>query len=358
MPSATIRSVIASSEGPPGSHGRPNPLRPKGLKPSPWRWYLLLFAAFLVACDRAGEAERLLASAEQSRQAGQLKVAADLYHRAADLREGDFDTQYQAALLDLEVRNLDEAEGHLEKAVSLRPDFAPAHLNLGVVFVQRGQRAEGRKAFLDALRLDPRLTRAYYNLGVLELDDGQLDAAEMLFKQTLGRDPTHRASYVRLGNLYVKQRKFAAARHVLGEALQRGPNDAKSFFFLGLAHEGLGEYEHSIAAFRRAIELNPSSTQAHYNLGTVLLRTNAYQAARTSLHEALRLDPHASDAWYNLAVASTRLGEKDQALQQLKRAIEFNPALAAEAQGDSDFTSLHTDPDFLAVTQRLERNPG
>jgi hypothetical protein len=49
----------------------------------------------------AGVAERLLASAEQSRQAGQLNVAAALYHQAADLREGDFDTLYQAALLDV-----------------------------------------------------------------------------------------------------------------------------------------------------------------------------------------------------------------------------------------------------------------
>jgi hypothetical protein len=84
------------------------------MKRSSWRWYLgLLVAVSLVACDQAGEAERLVASAEQFRQAGQLKVAADLYHRAADLREGHFDTLYQAALLDLQVDNLDEAEGHL-----------------------------------------------------------------------------------------------------------------------------------------------------------------------------------------------------------------------------------------------------
>jgi hypothetical protein len=59
-----------------------------------------LFASFLVACDQAGEADRLVASAEQSRKAGQLNVAADLYHRTADLRAGDVDILSQAALLD------------------------------------------------------------------------------------------------------------------------------------------------------------------------------------------------------------------------------------------------------------------
>jgi tetratricopeptide (TPR) repeat protein len=163
-------------------HARPQPVGLTGMKRSSWRWYLgLLVAVFLVACDQAGEAERKVASAEQSRQVGQLKVAANLYHRAADLREGHFDTLYQAALLDLQVDNLDEAEGHLRKVLSLRPDFGPPHLNLGVVFVQRGQRAEGRKELLEALRFDPRLTRAYYSLAVLELDDGRLEEAEAGF---------------------------------------------------------------------------------------------------------------------------------------------------------------------------------
>jgi Flp pilus assembly protein TadD len=55
--------------------------------------------------------------------------------------------------LDLLVGHLDQAEEHLGKAIALRPDCGPAHLNLGVVFVRRGQTAEGRRAFLEVLRL-------------------------------------------------------------------------------------------------------------------------------------------------------------------------------------------------------------
>jgi Flp pilus assembly protein TadD len=69
--------------------------------------------------------------------------------------------------------------------LSLRPDFGPAHLNLGVVCLQRGRRAEGRRELLEALRFDPRLTRAYYHLGVLELDDGRLEDAEGVFLRAI-----------------------------------------------------------------------------------------------------------------------------------------------------------------------------
>jgi tetratricopeptide (TPR) repeat protein len=320
------------------------------VKRFPWRWSLaFLVVAFLVACDHAGEAERLVASAEQSRQAGQLQVAADLYHRAAGLRESDFDTQYQAALLDLEVHNVDEAEGHLEKAVALRPDFGPAHLNLGVVFVQRGRRAEGRQAFLEALRYAPRLTRAYYNLGVLELDDGHLDAAEALFKQALGLDPTHQASYVRLGSLYVKQQQFSAALPWLEQASRLNAHDPQAFFHLGLAYDGLGWHAPAVAAFRTSIELSPSAA-AQYNLGTLLLKGGDVRGALPPLQAAVRLNPQFSDALYNLASVYAHLGERENALQSLQQAIQLNRSLAFEAQRDEDFRSLRSDADFAAIT--------
>jgi hypothetical protein len=67
-----ILFVTASREGPTGAILRSESESLTGVKCSSWRWSVaLLLAAFLVACDHAGEAERLVASAEQSRTAGQ-----------------------------------------------------------------------------------------------------------------------------------------------------------------------------------------------------------------------------------------------------------------------------------------------
>jgi len=79
---------------------------------------------------------------------------------------------------------MSEAEGHLRHVLSRRFDFAAAHLNLGVVLVNRGQE-EGRKEFLEALRVEPRLTRAYDNLGLLVLKDGQFSTTAELFKHAI-----------------------------------------------------------------------------------------------------------------------------------------------------------------------------
>jgi tetratricopeptide (TPR) repeat protein len=101
----------------------------------------------LVASGYAGEVEQLLAAAEQAEQGGQLDVAAELYHRAAAIQPENFNLQYAVGLHCVMIENWPEAEEHLKKTLSLRPDFAPAHLNLGVVYSQNGQREEARRAF-------------------------------------------------------------------------------------------------------------------------------------------------------------------------------------------------------------------
>jgi hypothetical protein len=57
------------------------------VKPSRWRSRVfLLMVGWLFACQQAGEVETLVASAEKARHEGQLALAADLYHRAAELQ--------------------------------------------------------------------------------------------------------------------------------------------------------------------------------------------------------------------------------------------------------------------------------
>jgi tetratricopeptide (TPR) repeat protein len=110
-----------------------------------------------------------MALAAKAKEEGQLEVAAELYHGAAGLTPQAFDAQYQAALLDLAVEKVNEAEAHLQKAVSLKPDVAVAHLNLGTVFLKKGEVEASRQEFREALRLNPRLTNAYFNLGMMEV---------------------------------------------------------------------------------------------------------------------------------------------------------------------------------------------
>jgi len=54
-----------------------------------------------------------------------------------------------------------------ERCLEIRPDFAPAYNNLGVIYQRQGRLEEALKAFREAVLCDPDYERAYHNLGRL-----------------------------------------------------------------------------------------------------------------------------------------------------------------------------------------------
>lgn len=56
---------------------------------------------------------------------------------------------------------------HLEQALKLEPNFAPAHYQLGVIAQAEGRLAEAAKAYEQAIRLSPEHATAYYRLAAV-----------------------------------------------------------------------------------------------------------------------------------------------------------------------------------------------
>lgn len=61
----------------------------------------------------------------------------------------------------------DQALAAYERCLEIRPDFAPAYNNLGVIYQRQGRLEEALKAFREAVLCDPDYERAYHNLGRL-----------------------------------------------------------------------------------------------------------------------------------------------------------------------------------------------
>jgi tetratricopeptide (TPR) repeat protein len=54
-------------------------------------------------------------------------------------------------------------------------------------------------------------------------------------------------------------------------------------------------------------------------------------------------------AVYNLACAYAMGGQREKAIANLRQALELNPDLTEWSKKDPDLTSLHGDPDYLAI---------
>lgn len=157
----------------------------------------------------------------------------------------------------IEARQWPEAVTNLQKAVSIEPGNALAHLNLGTaLYMQRD--ADGALAeYRTAARLAPSLARAHFGVGVI-LETRQQDREAIdAFTTAVASDPA-----------------YLEARFALAQALRRNQR----------VEESLPHYEH-------ILRVSPAASQAAFGLAIGLVRLGRYQEARARLEQAAKAFP-------------------------------------------------------------------
>ena len=76
--------------------------------------------------------------------------------------------------------------GHLKTAISLDPQFAEAHGNLGVLYGQQGKSAEAEELLRKAIENNPKYAQAYVNLGLILAGEGRFPEAEKEIREAVG----------------------------------------------------------------------------------------------------------------------------------------------------------------------------
>ena len=173
--------------------------------------------------------------------------------------------------------NLEEAAGHYQTALRIKPEYAEPHFNLGIIRAKSGKLAEGLNHFRKAVEIDPLNFKAQNNLGAALLSSGRLDEAIGHLQNALKINPD-----------------YPEAHNNLGQALHlQGNRDA------ALTH------------FKEALHLDPAYAKAHVNLGIVLRQMGRFQQAGQHFEEALRLRPGYAPARINLDEIRKNLNQPD-----------------------------------------------
>ncbi|TAM81643.1 MAG: tetratricopeptide repeat protein [Acidobacteria bacterium] len=79
--------------------------------------------------------------------------------------------------------DLTTAEEYLERALSLKPDYAVAYLALGTIYASRNDFEKAISQFLEAVRLDPESAMIHYQLGQAYRKTGKLKLAQQELDQ-------------------------------------------------------------------------------------------------------------------------------------------------------------------------------
>ena len=156
----------------------------------------------------------------------------------------------------------EEAIENYRKAVSIKPDYATGHNNLGVIYKDLGRFEDAIASLKTALRINPGYADSYYNLGIAFKDLGRHREAIESFKKALQINPDHAEAHNNLGSVFKYLNRHEAAKECLEKALRLKPENAEIHYNLANALQVLGQHKEAIGNYNKALEINPGLVSA------------------------------------------------------------------------------------------------
>ena len=258
------------------------------------------------------------------------------------------------------LRDWEEARRELTRAVSSAENRADGYLNLGLFWLERGDRQSAWEQLEKGSRLMTPGTKVLYKLGTRGNCDGlspprgtepkSRDKAEFyanlaesfhkthhwvsaleLFLLALEEDPQLRAPYGGIGLICQELGSPEVGKSFLQQGIELHPNAADLHFYLGTIHYALGRFDDAISSYQRALELDGANPPARHFLFLGIAQAGAsggtQDRAKQSFLRALETDPRFAMAHYELGKWHLKNQEFDLAEKSLRQAVELDPHL-------------------------------
>jgi tetratricopeptide (TPR) repeat protein len=132
----------------------------------------------------------------------------------------DFLFYYNRALESLGEHRWTEAIEHLSRAIRLKPDFVPALVNRGNIYLETGDLDRARTDYENALNLEPDDPFARNNLGLVYLNSDRNEEAIQQFSRAIAADEEYAEAYFNRGLAFVNAKKTPEALRDLDRALR------------------------------------------------------------------------------------------------------------------------------------------
>ena len=166
------------------------------------------------------------------------------------------------------LSNFDAALQMFQTATKLKPDYAEAYFNQGVVFKHLSKLDESIKAYKKTIALNPNYPDAHNNLGNLYKEIGNRDDAIESYEWAIAYRPEFEITHLNLGVLYSEFDQEVAIKHYQ-KAIAIKPGYSEAHYNLGSTLRHLGRKADSIKSYEKAIEFNPHYVDAHKNLSAM-----------------------------------------------------------------------------------------
>jgi tetratricopeptide (TPR) repeat protein len=203
----------------------------------------------------------------------------------------------------MQARRITEAMREFKHLISIDPNIALAHQQLGLCAVMTGNNQMATSEFQTAVQLDPNDPNSHNDLGMAMLSHGNTEGATSEFSRTLSLNSKHLDAAINLSNILASEGSYPQAEHVLARALANNPRSAVAHNNLATVYSLSGRPDEAVKEFEAALAINPSIASAHYGLGLAFLDLKQYPASIREFKTALALNPALIDAHNKIELA-------------------------------------------------------
>jgi tetratricopeptide (TPR) repeat protein len=251
----------------------------------------------------------------------------------------------QEAQRAIERQDFAAAVEPLQKVVAEQPDFAYAHFQLGYTFTALKRWDEAKSAYERAAALDPKMAEAHLNLGLLLLDRDPAAAVKPL-ERAVELLPAQSRPRFRLGYARERAGDLPGAAQAYEGAEKLDPRDYETEFAYGRTLLLLNRAPEAERKFRQALEIKSDSAPARLGLANSLAQQGSPEAA-AAFRAYLELKPEDRDARLELARLLFNQKEYPAALAELD---------AAEASQQPSLDALKLRADILIAQSRWDES--
>ena len=258
-------------------------------------------------------------------QVGKQALAAELIGKAIQSK-GDV-ALFHANLSEIlrQLKRLDEAIAHGERAIALEPKMAMAHSNLGIAYFDRKDLDKAETCQQRTLEIDPNFAPSLNNVGSIFRERGDKKTALEWYAKASAANPNYLEPLNNLGALLLEEDRIPEAIESLQKALKINPNYAESICNMGGIHLAQEENDAALANFRRALELRPDYLEAQMGLAKTLQAMELLPEAEVAAQQSLQIDDNSPKAHALMGSIYTETERPAEAEAEYNRALQANP---------------------------------
>ena len=224
----------------------------------------------------------------------------------------------------------------LKQAVELDPEFALAHMQMGLKYYFGGNRVEGEKHFQKALSLLDRLTtrEKLWIQAVVEDWRGNRDQGIQNYKAYLAEYPDDSAAWFMLGYAYMVSNQEALGVEAFKKVIEIDNGQAGGYVNLAGCLNALKKNEEALVNYQKAFSLDPSLATGQFvnsEYGFLLVKMGKIEEARQTFEKMIAQPDNWKKArgFRSLSLLLMYQGKYSAAQDSLKEAVTLNKIVKA-----------------------------